>query len=149
MKGARDCKTATTLILAVLAFFVFLSIAHIVETNGGKVDVDRLTIATSEGAVLSAKLWRPKNASAENPAPAVILVPGGNANLEYMSATSLELARRGYVAIAIDPFTIGRSDVIQPSPDLGRARPSPISSSWTLWTRTPSAWWAGQRVLGG
>ncbi|HAN94032.1 MAG: hypothetical protein WBI67_00675 [Limnochordia bacterium] len=119
MKGARDCKTVTTLILAVLAFFVFLSIAHIVETNGGKVDVDRLTIATSEGAVLSAKLWRPKNASAENPAPAVILVPGGNANLEYMSATSLELARRGYVAIAIDPFTIGRSDVIQPSPDLG------------------------------
>ncbi|MDI9460317.1 MAG: hypothetical protein QM373_11475, partial [Bacillota bacterium] len=68
---------------------------------------------------MSAKLWRPKTATAENPAPAVILVPGGNANLEYMSSVSLELARRGYVAIAIDPYTIGRSDVIQPTPDLG------------------------------
>ncbi len=72
-----------------------------------------------EGALLSAKLWRPVNASASNPAPAVILVPGGNANLEYMSSISLELARRGYVALAIDPFTIGRSDVIQPTPNLG------------------------------
>ncbi|KLU39985.1 MAG: hypothetical protein AA931_08630 [Peptococcaceae bacterium 1109] len=42
--------------------------------------MDRLTIATSEGAVLSAKLWRPKKAAAQNPVPAVILVPGGNAN---------------------------------------------------------------------
>jgi hypothetical protein len=119
VKEVRGSKALTTLIVGVLAFFVFLAVAHLVETNGGKVDVDRLTIATDEGAVLSAKLWRPKNATAQNPAPAVILVPGGNANLEYMSSTSLELARRGYVAVAIDPFTIGRSDVIQPTADLG------------------------------
>lgn len=119
MKIARNKRTATTLAVAVLAFFAFMLIAHVVETDGGNVDVDRLTIATNEGAVLSAKLWRPKNATAKNPAPAVILVPGGNANLEYMSSVSLELARRGYVALALDPYTIGRSDVIEPTADLG------------------------------
>lgn len=119
MKKMNGSKAAVTLFLAVLVFFACLFVARVVETNGGNVDVDRLAIATNEGAVLSAKLWRPKTATAENPAPAVILVPGGNANLEYMSSVSLELARRGYVAIAIDPYTIGRSDVIQPTPDLG------------------------------
>lgn len=112
-------RATITMLVAVVVFFSCLYIARFVETGGGTVDVDRLSLVTNEGAMLSAKIWRPMNASASNPAPAVILVPGGNANLEYMSSISLELARRGYVALAIDPFTIGRSDVIQPTADLG------------------------------
>jgi len=119
MQKIRGNRTTITLLAATAVFFLCLLLAHTIETDGGNVDVDRLSIVMDEGALLSAKLWRPVNASASNPAPAVILVPGGNANLEYMSSISLELARRGYVALAIDPFTIGRSDVIQPTPNLG------------------------------
>lgn len=107
------------LLAAIVVFFGSLAIAHCVETSGGAVGVKRLAIETNDNAMLSAKIWHPKTATAETPAPAVILIPGGNANLEYMSATSIELARRGYVALAIDPYTIGRSDVISPTSDLG------------------------------
>ena len=107
------------LLAAIVVFFGSLAIARNVETDGGNTAVKRLAIQTNDNALLSAKIFQPKTATAENPAPAVILIPGGNANLEYMSATSIELARRGYVALSIDPYTIGRSDVIQPTTDLG------------------------------
>lgn len=115
----NKCFKLLLLLAAVVLFFASLGIAQNVETDGGNIAVNRLAIKTNDNALLSAKIWQPKTATADTPAPAVILIPGGNANLEYMSATSIELARRGYVALAIDPYTIGRSDVINPTSDLG------------------------------
>ena len=117
MKEVRGSKALTTLIVGVLAFFfswrLHTSLRQTVEKsmwiahhrNRRRRCVECQTVASEER-------------NRKNPAPAVILVPGGNANLEYMSSISLELARV-YVAVAIDPFTIGRSDVIQPTADLG------------------------------
>ena len=114
-------KGKSFLLLGVLlvVFFLGLIIAHGAETSGGKVDVDRLLLSTDDNYTLSVKLWRPKTATAKTPAPGIILVPGGNASLEYMSSTALELARRGYVTMAIDPYTIGRSEVAPSTPNLG------------------------------
>lgn len=81
--------------------------------------MDRLALSTDENATISVKVWRPINNTAANPGPAVVLIPGGNACLEYMSSVSLELARRGYTAYAVDPYTIGRSDIREATTDLG------------------------------
>ena len=75
---------------------------------------------TTEGHELSAKIYIPKSASAENPAPAILAAPGGNASLENLTAVSSELSRRGYIVLAFDPYTIGRSDAVNTS-DVGSA----------------------------
>lgn len=48
-----------------------------------------------------------------------MLIPGGNAAVENMSDAGMELARRGMVAIGIEPYTIGRSDVELDNEGLG------------------------------
>ena len=112
-------KALAVFLVAILVFFCGLSIAHCVESGGGSIDVDRLTLSTDENATISVKVWRPVGNTAGEPGPAIILIPGGNACLEYMASVSMELARRGYTAFAVDPYTIGRSDVRESTTDLG------------------------------
>lgn len=104
--------------LALVLFFVGFTIAKIAETNGGTVEVTRVDFLTDEGYKMSAKLYVPDNASEATPAPGIVLFPGGNANLENLSGVAIELSRRGYVCMAIDPYTIGRSAVVT-KPDVG------------------------------
>lgn len=74
---------------------------------------------TDRGVAISLEVFKPKSATRENPAPAVMLIPGGNASVEYMSDAGMELARRNIVAIGIEPYTIGRSDVEKDNDGLG------------------------------
>ena len=108
------------LLLSFLAlFFVGLLIASVVATNGGETEMRRLSVMTDRGVAISLEVYKPKTATRENPAPAVMLIPGGNASVEYMSDAGLELARRGIVAIGIEPYTIGKSDVEKDVDGLG------------------------------
>lgn len=96
-----------------LALFVGgFSLASHSETAGGYVTVERVDFVTNDGCRMSAKLYLPQNAAAETPAPAILALPGGNASLENLSAVAIELSRRGYVVMAVDPYTIGRSDAV-------------------------------------
>ena len=106
-------------LISIVVFLVGLQIASLVSTNNGKTEVRRLSVMTDRGVAISLHVFRPKTATRENPAPAVMLIPGGNASVEYMSDSALELARRGIVAIGIEPYTIGKSDVEKDNEGLG------------------------------
>ncbi len=56
------------------------------------------------------KLFRPPNATAENPAPGVVYLHGYQNNRETMDPFGIELARRGFVAITLDALGRGNSD---------------------------------------
>ena len=107
------------LLIALAVFFVGLIIASSVATNGGKTEHRRLSVMTDRGVAISLEVFKPKTATRENPAPTVMLIPGGNASVEYMNDAGLELARRGIIAIGIEPYTIGRSDVEKDNQGLG------------------------------
>lgn len=107
------------LLIAVAVFFLGLVVAYGVATNGGKTELRRLSVMTDRGVAISLEVYKPKTATRENPAPAVMMIPGGNASVEYMSDAGMELARRGIVAIGIEPYTIGRSDVEKDNQGLG------------------------------
>ncbi|MBQ9910329.1 MAG: hypothetical protein IJM50_02410 [Lachnospiraceae bacterium] len=107
------------LLIAVAVFFLGLVIAYGVATNGGKTELRRLSVMTDRGVAISLEVYKPKTATRENPAPAVMMIPGGNASVEYMSDAGMELARRGIVAIGIEPYTIGQSDVEKDNQGLG------------------------------
>ena len=107
------------LLTSLTVFFARLLLASFISTNGGATQMRRLYIMTDRGVGISLEVYRPVSATRENPAPAVMLIPGGNASVEYMADAGLELARRGIVAIGIEPYTIGRSDVETDNEGLG------------------------------
>lgn len=56
-----------------------------------------------------ADIYRPKNASAENPVPLIMVAPGIQRTKETQSSFCIELVRRGYGVICLDPYGQGES----------------------------------------
>ncbi|NNJ80210.1 MAG: alpha/beta hydrolase, partial [Xanthomonadales bacterium] len=79
------------------------------QTAGGDVRVQEIRLPTQNGQWVAADLFRPVTATADNPAPLVVVVPGFQRSREALSNTAIELSRRGIVAISIDPYAQGRS----------------------------------------
>lgn len=84
--------------------------ASLVQTDGGNVTVKDLRWETSAGRQMSALLFKPKTASATNKAPAVVVSHGWWNTREMQDANYVELAKRGYVVVAIDMYGHGNSD---------------------------------------
>ena len=84
-----------------------------VQTSGGKVDMKELTIETDRGYYMSAYLFVPDTATAETPAPAVVVSHGYLNNKEMTDANYVELSRRGFVVLAIDQPCHGDSEILE------------------------------------
>jgi acetyl esterase/lipase len=80
-----------------------------VQSSGGRVAVMEIKIPTQNGQWIVADLFRPKSATSAQPAPLVVVVPGFQRSKETQANISLELARRGIVVLAIDPYAQGGS----------------------------------------
>ena len=83
-----------------------------VQTDGGKVVMKELNLETDAGYSMSAYLFIPPTASAENPVPGIVTSHGYLNNKEMQDANYVELARRGYVVLAIDQPCHGDSEVL-------------------------------------
>lgn len=83
--------------------------ASLIQTSWGRVQVIEIKIPTQDGQWLVASLFRPKSATSEKKAPLVVVVPGFQRSKESLSNIAIELARRGIVVIAIDPYAQGSS----------------------------------------
>ena len=82
-----------------------------VQTSAGKVTMKELSFETDSGYLMSAYLFVPDSATPENPAPAVVTSHGYLNNKEMTDANYVELARRGFVVLAIDQPDHGDSEV--------------------------------------
>lgn len=102
-------ETRLALIGAIL-IIVAGCVAALVQTDGGKVAIRDLRFAASNGTVMSALLYVPKGATAKTPAPAILAVHGYINSRETQSGFAIELARRGYVVLALDQTGHGYSD---------------------------------------
>ena len=86
-----------------------------IQTNGGNVTMKELNIETDLGYSMSAYLFIPETATAETPAPAVVVSHGYLNNKEMTDANYVELARRGFVVLAIDQPGHGDSEIMAQS----------------------------------
>jgi hypothetical protein len=84
-------------------------LASRIQDAGGHVQVTGLTMPAHNGQWIAADLYRPRTATENSPAPLVVVVPGFQRSKETLGNVSLELARRGIVVIAIDPYAQGNS----------------------------------------
>lgn len=83
--------------------------AHLFKTDFGRVVVTGIKLPTQNGQWLTADVFRPRTATEKTPAPLVVVCPGFERSKETLDSYSIELARRGIVVIAIDPYNQGAS----------------------------------------
>lgn len=98
------------LALALVLAIVSALGASLVQTSVGSVAVKDLKWETASGRTLNALLFTPDTATADDPAPAVVVSHGWWNNREMQTANYVELARRGYVVLSIDMYGHGNSD---------------------------------------
>jgi pimeloyl-ACP methyl ester carboxylesterase len=77
------------------------ALANAIQTAGG-VHVEKVMYEGASGVKLAAMLYRPSTATPEHKAPAIMASHGLINTREMQSAFAIELARRGYVVLAID-----------------------------------------------
>ena len=99
-----------TCLLMVLLLLLFgcMCIANGIQTDHGRVDVAKGSLDTAVGE-LTFKLYVPETATAENPAPGVLLLHGYQNDHETCAAYAIELARRGAVVMSLDEYGHGSS----------------------------------------
>lgn len=128
----RSRISAIVLAVCLLLMVVTAAVGHSIQTSGGSVRTQEVEFTTDVGAASHAKLYIPNTATAQSPAPAVILCHGYTASLDAMEPNAIELSRRGYVVMALDMYGHGDSSlppagysqaemggVVDYAPDLG------------------------------
>ena len=108
MKTCR-CYALWAAIFALIALIAAWT-GNRIERDFGRIDVNTITFMTEEMQPMVAKLYRPKTATAAHPAPGLLALHGYQSDKEATNTFgALELARRGYVVLAIDHFGHGYS----------------------------------------
>jgi hypothetical protein len=101
-------------VVSLIIIVVGSLLAAWIQTGGGAAQVKEVTYLGTDNGLNDAYLWIPSGVTPKDPAPAILAVSGYNNSKEYMSNTALELARRGYVVLAIDMEDTGLSSVVAP-----------------------------------
>ena len=106
-------KLLLLLIALLILIFTLMSIASGIQSNFGKTSVELVTIDVEGAGEITAKLYKPDTAGTaaegKRRAPAVLLIHGYQNDKDTCSAYAIELARRGYVVMAIDGYGHGSS----------------------------------------
>jgi pimeloyl-ACP methyl ester carboxylesterase len=102
-------KPTRTMLSACLLIFLGSLLAHLIQTSGNVVVKD-VRFTGNNGQTLSALLYIPPNATPQTPAPGILAVHGYINSREVQSGFAIELARRGYVVLALDQSGHGYSD---------------------------------------
>ena len=102
-------KNTKILLCAALALILLGSIlAGVFNSGNGAVKVSRISFDGGHGK-LSGLLYMPKDASADNPKPTIIVTHGYLNSAEMQDANAIELSRRGFVVLALDQYDHGHS----------------------------------------
>jgi len=98
------------ILLGVALVVVAGVVGWLVQTAGGTVAIRDLRFEGTNGTEMSALLYVPRTATAKTPAPGILAVHGYINSRETQSGFAIELARRGYVVLALDQTGHGYSD---------------------------------------
>ena len=89
---------------------VCMLFANGIQRDHGNIEITDGQIPVEDG-YLTYKLYRPVTATADNKAPAVLLLHGYQNDHETCAAYAIELARRGAVVLCLDEYSHGGSSV--------------------------------------
>lgn len=107
MKSNKSAKIVLCIALCLL-FFGSLG-SGMIRTSGGRVQLIEMNIPDNSGTFIHATVFRPKTATAENPAPVVVSCHGYSDSGEKQDFAAIELSRRGVVVVEMDALSHGLS----------------------------------------
>ena len=96
--GKAKITLVATLVVSVILALLMVGI----DTSWGKVDVKLGKLITDNGSTVNYKMYIPKTATTENPAPALLYGVGGGDGLDAGRSFGIEASRRGLVVMTID-----------------------------------------------
>ena len=105
----RTLKRNKILIAFAVLILFFSFLASLILTSFGSVEVQSLRLDTQNNQYIIYDLYKPKEATKENKAPFIAIIPGFQRSKEALSNIAIELSRRGYVVALIDPYAQGLS----------------------------------------
>ncbi len=103
-------RTLIVLAAALVLIVLGSGIASVFNTGMGSVTVERIKFDAAHGE-LSGLLYMPKDASADNPKPTIVVTHGYLNSAEMQDANAIELSRRGFVVLALDQYDHGHSKI--------------------------------------
>ncbi len=101
-------KLKTLLCVALVLILLGSALGGLFNTGVGATKITRISFDGGHGR-LSGLLYMPKDASASNPKPTVIVTHGYLNSAEMQDANAIELSRRGFVVLALDQYDHGHS----------------------------------------
>ncbi|MBD5632003.1 MAG: alpha/beta hydrolase [Clostridia bacterium] len=105
-------KSKWLMALAVCLIFIGTLFAFAVNTSWGTVQVSSFKLKTGEKTWVVADVYKPTKAikvAKDNKVPCVIVCPGYQRTKETQAAYNVELSRRGYAVVCLDPYSQGES----------------------------------------
>ena len=104
-------KTAKSIvaIIGVILLLVGCFGAWLVRSSGNTVQIFEVNIPDQSGTYIHATVFKPKTATAENPAPVVVTCNGYADTGEKQDFAAIELSRRGVVVFEMDALSHGLS----------------------------------------
>lgn len=109
--GKNISKPLICLAVLLVILFACMFFADLIQRDFNKVEISEFYFDAGNGEILTYKLYKPVSATRENKAPAVLLMHGYQNDRETNAAFSIELARRGIVALSIDEYGHGGTTV--------------------------------------
>ncbi len=115
MKFAKEIKNLKlnkyhrSFLVLIVVVFISSMTAFFFQNDFGRIDVKTIKIVDENGNTITGKLYRPIHATEDNPLPGVLLLHGLNNDMDTEGGAALELARRGFVALALSQLGHGDS----------------------------------------
>ncbi|MFX1391599.1 MAG: alpha/beta hydrolase [Promethearchaeota archaeon] len=106
----RDKRIKLCFLISVVLVFFSGGMAYGFQTHFGTIDVQEVAIVDEYANKIVCKLYRPLTATASSPAPGVLGIHGYNNDKDVQRPASLELAKAGFVVLAIDRAAHGDSE---------------------------------------
>ena len=106
----KKIKSLILLIILLIGATGLMYYADRIQKDEGNIQIIDGSIGLSDGK-LTFKLYKPKEASESNKAPAVLLLHGYQNDHETCAAYAIELARRGAVVLCLDEYGHGSSTI--------------------------------------
>ena len=105
-------STKALLVIALCLCLISGIFASYVQTSFNTVKVEDFKVIVNDGRYVNGQIYIPKDASAENKLPLIVLSHGSYNNLDHQDQNMIELSRRGFVVISTDAYSHGSSTVI-------------------------------------
>lgn len=112
MKKLFASKAHLWLVISLVLCLISAIGTSAIQADGGHVKTEHITIETTSGHRLGANLYIPDTATEQHPAPAIVVVHGGNNTKEMQDLFNIEYPRHGYVTMSVDMYGHGESETL-------------------------------------